>query len=362
MSSDEFWMRRALLIAEKGKPFTSPNPLVGALIVKNGKIISEGYHQKFGSPHAEIEALNRAGKKSIGATLYVTLEPCSTYGKTPPCTEAIKQSKIKKIVIGAIDPNPKHFGKSLRFFKNNGIQIKTKVLEEFALKQNESFVKWIKTGLPFVTLKMAQSLDGKIASRTGSSRWISGKKAREWVHGLRSESDAVLVGKNTLLRDDPRLTVRNGKVTKSPWRIVLDSNGEISKSARIFDQKGQTILVCSDKKTKDVIKKFKGKNVTILPVKEKNGRVNLAQLLKHLGSLGISSLLVEGGGEVAWSFIEGNFVDKLYWVIAPKIIGGRDAKTSIEGDGVTLLDNAPKVRPSAIQFLGEDLLFEGYLN
>ena len=359
---DEYWMNRALRLAEKGRPFTSPNPLVGACLVKHHQLIAEGYHTRFGCPHAEIEVLSRAGKKAAGATLYVTLEPCSTYGKTPPCTEAIKRAKIKKVVIGTIDPNPKHNGRSISFFKKNDIQVKTGILKGRVLEQNETFIKWIKSGLPFVVLKMAQSLDGKIASKTGSSRWISGEKARHWVHHLRARMDAVLIGKNTLFTDDPRLTARNGQISKLPWRIILDSNAESSVHSRIFKQKGPVVLVCLEQNAKKAVRKFDRLSVTVLPIQERKGKVDLHELMKHLGSVGISSLLVEGGGEVAWSFIEEKLVDKICWVIAPKIIGGRNAKTSVEGEGISLLDRAPKIRSLRSRFLGEDLLIEGYCN
>ncbi len=361
MIQDEYWMKQALSLAEKGRPQTSPNPLVGCVIVKNNKLIAQGYHTKYGAPHAEVEAINRAGSRVKGSTLYVTLEPCSTFGKTPPCTEIIKRAGIKRLVIGAVDPNPKHNGRAISILKKSRIQIKTGILKNEVLRQNESFVKWMKTGIPFVILKMAQSLDGKIATRTGSSRWISDRQARFWVHNLRSKVDAIVIGKNTFLMDNPRLTVRNGKLTKSPWRIILDSRGESSRQARIFHQKGPILLTCSEKYLNHVIKKYKNTGVTILPLKEKSGRLNLKQLLKHLGELGITSLLVEGGGEVAASFIEERLVDKIKWILAPKIVGGRDAKTSVEGLGIKELSNAPKIKSVQVSRLGEDFLLEGYL-
>ncbi len=361
LSQDEKWMKQALILAEKGRPWVSPNPLVGAVIVKHNRFISRGYHAKFGAPHAEIEALQKAGNRSRGATLYVTLEPCSTYGKTPPCTEAIKRAGIKRVVIGAIDPNPAHRGRAISIFKKNRIGITKWILEKDVLHQNEAFVKWITKGVPFVILKMAQSLDGKIASRTGNSRWISGPAARLWVHHLRSKIDAVLIGKNTLLRDDPRLTARNGKITRSPWRIILDPRGESSVSARIFKQSGPVILACSEHWLRRAVKKYAGQGVTILPLKERTGKLDLRQLLKFLGSMGITSLLVEGGGELAGSLIEQGLVDQVKWILAPKIVGGRNAKTSVEGMGTDLLSQAPRIKSVKMSQLGEDFLFEGYV-
>lgn len=354
-------MERALALAEKGRGLTSPNPIVGACLVKGNRLIAEGFHAFFGAPHAEIEVIRKAGRKTRGATLYVTLEPCSTYGKTPPCTEAICAAKIARVVAGTIDPNPKHRGRGISILKQSGIRVKAGVLKQESEKQNEAFSKWIRTGIPFVTLKMAQSLDGKIAARTGASRWISGPEARAWVHHLRASQDAIVVGKNTVLRDDPRLTVRNGRLRREPWRIVLDEKGVVSTRARIFRSAGPSVLVCSGKFFRRVSNKFRNTKVTILSVKASDGRLSLNQLLRHLGALGITSLLVEGGGEVAWSFFKSGFVDKVEWIFAPKIIGGRTAKTSVEGSGIDSLAKAYLIQPDRIVRLGDDILFEGYI-
>ncbi|MBI3999293.1 MAG: bifunctional diaminohydroxyphosphoribosylaminopyrimidine deaminase/5-amino-6-(5-phosphoribosylamino)uracil reductase RibD [Candidatus Omnitrophica bacterium] len=355
-------MRRALKLGEKGRGFTSPNPVVGACLVKKNRLISEGFHTCFGAPHAEVEALRKAGRDARHATMYVTLEPCSTYGKTPPCTEAIRKAGISRIVIGMTDPNPKHGGKGISIFKEQGIQVQVGVCKKEAEIQNEAFSKWVRTSTPFVVLKMAQSLDGKIASRTGQSRWISGPEARKWVHSLRASMDAVLVGKNTVLKDDPRLTVRNGKVVKEPWRIILDRKGAAPLQARVFRSRGPVVLACSQELFSRVLRKFRNTKVTIFPLKSKGGKLDLAELLQNLGAFGITSLLVEGGGEVAWSFLESNLVDKIEWVLAPKIIGGREAKTSVEGQGFASLVKALPIRSSRIVPLGSDFLFEGYLH
>lgn len=354
---DCYYMNLALTEAEKGRGSTSPNPIVGACVVKNNKLVSTGHHKKFGAPHAEVEAIRKAGLRAKNSTLYVTLEPCSTFGKTPPCTDLIKASKIKRIVIAAMDPNPSHSGRAVQILKKAGVKVETGILNNLAVKQNQSFFKWVRKKVPFVTLKMAQSLDGKIALKTGESRWITGAKARNWVHQLRACSDAVLVGKNTVMIDDPRLTVR-GRFGRQPWRIILDTKAEIPPTLRIFDQKGPVLVVCAKKFLRKAIKKFQYVNVSLLGVERKKNGLNLHQLLKKLGEMGIASLLVEGGGEIAWSFLDEGLVDQVKWVVAPKLIGGRMSKTSVEGEGVRLLKNSFLLRNLQMTPIGDDLLFE----
>lgn len=358
---DESFMIRALCLAEHGRGRTSPNPVVGACITRNDKIISEGYHQFFGGPHAEIEALRKTGKKSAGATLYVTLEPCSTYGKTPPCTDAIIQAKIKRVVIGALDPNPKHSGRGVQVLKKAGIHVTTGVLGEECSRANEGFFKWIRTGRPFVTLKMAQSLDGKIALASGKSKWITSEASRREVQNMRRRVDAVLVGKRTVLLDNPSLTVRGEKDSRNLYRIILDTNVSIPASKKIFKDGGPTILVCSNKAAKRALKKFSNVNVLILPLALKKGEIDLRRLVEGLGNFGITSVLVEGGGETAWSFLSGGLVDKIAWFVAPKLIGGRKSVTSLEGDGIISLEDAYRVQDFCVRMLGDDLLIEGYL-
>jgi diaminohydroxyphosphoribosylaminopyrimidine deaminase / 5-amino-6-(5-phosphoribosylamino)uracil reductase len=362
-TQDEMWMERALNLAHKGKGSVSPNPMVGACVVRNRKLIAEGYHQKFGGPHAEIEAFKRAkGNATRGATLYVTLEPCSTFGKTPPCVEAIVQAKISRVVMGVLDPNPDHSGRAVGILKKHGIRVTPHVLEGSAAKMIEAYAKWIQKRIPFVILKMAQSLDGKIASRTGHSQWITGEEARTWVQGLRASCDAILVGKNTVSQDNPRLTARNGKVLpRVPWRIILDRLGETSPQARVFQGPGNAILACARPALKKVVRKFRNTNVTVFPLQLRAGQLDLRELLSRLGALGITSLLVEGGGEVAWSFLEAGLVDKVEWFVAPKIVGGRQAKTSVEGLGFDSLTQALPIRTDRVIPIGRDILIEGYV-
>ncbi|MSR77582.1 MAG: bifunctional diaminohydroxyphosphoribosylaminopyrimidine deaminase/5-amino-6-(5-phosphoribosylamino)uracil reductase RibD [Candidatus Omnitrophica bacterium] len=361
LSRNEAWMKQALERAWQGRFRVSPNPLVGACLVRNHRLITEGFHAEYGADHAEVVALKKAGKKTLGATLYVTLEPCSTWGKTPPCIQAILDAGIREVVIGALDPNPLHHGKGIAALRKAGVKVSFGILAEEVKKQNEYFFKYARTGLPFVTLKMAQSLDGKIATREKKSRWITGKTARNFVHALRAEQDAILVGRNTLLTDDPRL-IPVGFEKKcrpeKPWRVVLDPRLEAPVSAKVFNEGPLTIRVISEK----ILLQKRGKKDplrgTLLPVPEtKSGRLDLKILLKKLGTLGIAKLLVEGGGELAWSLLEARLVDQLIWITAPKIIGGRSAVTSVEGSGFSDPNQALNLNIVRSEPLGEDWLF-----
>lgn len=358
--SDKFWMQRALRLAEGGRGLASPNPVVGACVVKNGKLISSGFHAGFGAAHAEAVALKRAGKKAKAATLYVTLEPCSTWQKTPPCTGAILESGVSRVVVAALDPNPKHAGRGIRWLKNAGLKLTVGVLKHDAEAQNEGFRKWIVTNRPFVILKMAQSIDGKIATSAGDSRWISGEESRKFVHELRSRVDAIVVGKNTVRRDNPLLSVRYVKSHWQPWRFALDTCAELSPSKKMFRSGSRAVLVCSERFLKRAVKKFRASSISILPVSEKEGWIDLVAFLKKLGALGITSLMVEGGGELAGSFLDRRLVDKVYFIIAPKVIGGRSAKTSVEGDGIRALRSMAEVRNIKVFTLGKDWVVEGY--
>lgn len=360
----EKWMRKALALASKGKYSTAPNPMVGACVVKNGKLIASGFHKEFGGPHAERMALEKIGKKAVGATLYVTLEPCSTWQKTPPCASLIVEKKIKKVVIGSLDPNPLNRQKGVRYLRRCGVKVEVGVLEGEVREQNKGFFTVMTAKRPFVTLKMAETLDGKIATHNGSSRWVSSSKSREFVHQLRTEQDAVLVGANTFYADNPRITAPSGAeclVHGKPWKIIMISDKTWTSKARIFEDDRLTILVFAASKAKSVMKtvnKIK-RSFTLLPVKDKKGRIDIAELLKKLAALGITKLLVEGGGELAWSFIKAGCVDCAIWIIAPKVFGGRDAKTSVEGDGVTLPAQAYSFSTENVTRSGEDWIFEG---
>ncbi len=361
----EKWMRRALELGEKGRFSTSPNPMVGAVLARAGKQIAEGYHEKYGGPHAETIALKKAGPRARGGSLYVTLEPCATWGKTPPCVAAILESGVREVFIAAVDPNPKNSGKGILALTKAGIKVRKGILSSEVQLQNEAFFKYARTGLPFVTLKMAQSLDGKIAARSGLSRWISSGVSRDFVHRLRAEQDAILVGTQTLLKDDPFLSPRfnpSGLIQKGkPWRIVLDRRLKISPAARVFRGEQITGIAISEKIFKNLpakTKKFKNSCI-LLPIPERQGKLDLRSLLKRLGGLGVAKLLVEGGGETAWSFLEAGLVDRFFWIVAPKFLGGSQAKTSVEGRGVARPSQAIRPKRLTCEPLGEDWLFEG---
>ncbi|HOW59696.1 MAG TPA: bifunctional diaminohydroxyphosphoribosylaminopyrimidine deaminase/5-amino-6-(5-phosphoribosylamino)uracil reductase RibD [Candidatus Omnitrophota bacterium] len=363
---DEKWMRWALALAAKGRFTVSPNPMVGACVVLNGKLVGSGYHEKFGGSHAEPHALLKAGEKSKGATLYVTLEPCATWQKTPPCAPLIKEKGIKEVVIGLLDPNPLNHGKGVRYLREQGIAVRCGILGDEVKKQNEGFLKYISEKRPFVTLKMAQTLDGKIATREGLSRWISSPPSREFVHRLRAEHDAVLVGKNTFYQDDPRLTVPKDSpalIAGKPWKVVMISGKGCPSKARVLRDDRLTILVFSEKHLKEICRNMNDRkgSVMFLPVKEKKGQLNVRELLEKLASMGITKLLVEGGGELAWSFLEGGCVDRVIWIVAPKIFGGRFAKTSVEGLGVRSPQKAFHFHAKNFLQSGGDWIFEGYL-
>ena len=315
-------MRRALELAKVRKGLTHPNPTVGCVIVKNGKIIGEGFHLKAGSPHAEVVALEKAGKAAQGATVYITLEPCSHYGKTPPCSLALIQAKVKRVVIATLDSNPKVAGRGVEMLKRAGIKVDIGILENEAVKLNEDFFWWITKKIPFVVLKIAQTLDGFIATLEGKSKWITNELSRKYVHLLRCQSDAILVGVGTVLKDNPELTVRNLPCEKQPLRIILDKNLRTPLDAKVLDTSlARTIIFTASKDSRkiDLIQK-KGVKVIQTPLDEKNN-LNLKWVLKKLGEIEIVQLLVEGGSHIFSSFYEKSLFNKLFLFVAPKIFG-----------------------------------------
>lgn len=354
----------ALRLAEKARGRTSPNPMVGAVVVKDGRVISRGYHKKAGTPHAEAVALKKAGQAAEGATLYVTLEPCShTDKRTPPCTLAIRESRISRVVVAMLDPNPKVSGGGVRALREAGIEVSTGVLEAEARRLNEAYIKHITTGLPFVTLKIAQTIDGKIATSTGESRWITGSKAREEVHRLRDANDAVLVGINTVLKDDPALTARI-QGGRDPIRVIVDSRLRIPLSARVLTQRSsaKTIVATLASAPKTKIKKIEQHGAGIIFTKPDKGRVDLMGLMKNLGSQGIMSVLIEGGAEINASALKSGIVDKVIIFIAPLIMIGRDSICSVAGEAPKRLADALRLRDVSSRFIGEDIMIEGYIS
>lgn len=355
------YTEKALLLAEEGRGYTSPNPLVGAVIVKNARIVGRGAHLRFGGPHAEINALSQAGGKARGATLYCTLEPCSTWGKTGPCTEAIIRSGITRVFVAAIDPNPENCGKGIRVLRRAGIKVECGMLSDRALKQNNGFVSIMTKGRPYIILKMAQSLDGKIATVQGESKWITSEESQQMVHKLRGSVDAVLVGTNTILMDNPRLTARNGSSKHNqPARIILDRDLKIESNARALRSNGvPSYYVTSRKNISRAISKLERTGAEVLGVAEKAGVLDMGNLMKTLVDKGITSILVEGGGEIAATLLKENLVDEVFWFIAPLFIGGRNAKTSVEGEGVLRLEKAYRLKKSIVHTVGNDIVIEG---
>ncbi|HUV52056.1 MAG TPA: bifunctional diaminohydroxyphosphoribosylaminopyrimidine deaminase/5-amino-6-(5-phosphoribosylamino)uracil reductase RibD [Dehalococcoidia bacterium] len=357
--NDEYYMRKALALARKGLGKTSPNPIVGAVIVKRGKIIGQGYHRCFGGPHAEIEAINDAKGNINGATLYVTLEPCCHVGKkTPPCLDTVLKYDLKRVVIGTIDPNPQVNGISVKALKKKGIETKVGVLEEECRKLNEAYFKYIQTGMPFVTLKFAQTLDGRIATLTGDSKWISSEKSLEWAHRLRSQHDAVMVGVGTVLKDDPQLTVRLTR-GRNPVRVVADSRLRTPLGAQILKKQEIAPTIIATTKRADLEKqiaiKALGVEVLVLP-EDREGEVNLSELLRSLGQRNISSILVEGGATTITSFVRQGLVDKLVIIIAPKILG--KGLETVGDLGIREVSRSFKLTFDKAYRKGEDLVIE----
>jgi diaminohydroxyphosphoribosylaminopyrimidine deaminase/5-amino-6-(5-phosphoribosylamino)uracil reductase len=362
---DAQFMRLALRLARRGYGATSPNPMVGAVLVKGEKIIGRGWHRRAGLPHAEIEALLDAEKNNFnprGATLYVTLEPCCTHGRTPPCTAAIISAGIKKVITGATDPNPKHAGKGFKILQRAEIEVVHGILADESVKLNEAFNHWIIHRTPFVTVKAAMTLDGKIATASGESKWITGEKARAHGMKLRQGSDAILVGINTILADNPSLTARSQN--KNLRRIVLDSMARTPLNVKIVNDEFAaftTIVVSKNAPKKRVVTLAKKANVIVAPtqnsrLKNENSKLDLKWLLKRLGAENVTSLLVEGGGEVNASFLLGEFAQRVAFFYAPKILGGRAARKGVAGDGVKNLAGAVQLREVEWRKLGEDLL------
>jgi len=363
MDSDERYMWMALDLARQGWGKTSPNPMVGAVLVKNGEVVGTGFHAKAGEPHAEIIALQEAGEKARAATLYTNLEPCCHYGRTPPCTDAIIKAGVRKVVIATYDPNPVVSGRGVQKLKDAGIKVKVGVLEEKARRLNEVFFKYITTKKPFVVVKTAMTLDGKIATSTGKSRWITGEKSRKFVHRLRSMSDGIMVGINTVLQDDPLLTVRlEGEKRVGPVRVIVDSKGRLPLDSKIVktSRETKTVLATTELAPQDKLEKLRALGVEILVLPGKNGRVDLQELMLALGKKEISVLLVEGGGTLNYSLLTENIVDKIYLFIAPMLLGGQQAPTPLEGVGISEIEDSWLVEKMEMKQLDKDLLIIGY--
>jgi len=357
--NDDYFMRKALALARRGLGKTSPNPMVGALFVRDGTIIGQGYHRRYGGSHAEVNAIEDAKTEINGATLYVTLEPCCHHGKkTPPCLNELLKYKLGRVVIGTADPNPQVNGRSIEAFKKRGIETTVGVLGEECQRLNEVYFKHIQTGMPFVTLKFAQTLDGRIASAGGDSRWISSEPSLKLAHKLRSHHDAVLVGAGTVLADDPRLTVRLVR-GRSPLRVVVDSGLRIPPKSKVLQEQetAPTLIAATSCADRGKLSSLKQKGIEVLNVSEGGeGEVDLKDLLSKLGERNISSILVEGGAAIITSFIRRKLADRLVVIVAPKLMG---AGTDAVGDlGIPDVSRALKLSLVKTYRSGEDLVID----
>ena len=362
-------MRRALQLAARGRGMTSPNPCVGAVLVRDGRVIGEGWHRRAGGPHAEVHALldaERRGEDPVGATIYVTLEPCSTTGRTPPCTEALLRADLGRAVVAAVDPNPRHGGRGLKRLRRMGMDVTEGVLRAAAERLNEGFNHWIVTGRPFVTVKAAMTLDGRIATAEGESKWITGPEAGRIAMRLRRGADAILVGINTVLMDDPSLTCRDsrqgGRVIRRLRRVVVDTRARTPLSSRVVSDEfaSDTLVVVGENAAKVRVERLR-RRVAVWSAPLRQGRVDLAWLLDRLGELEVTQLLVEGGGEVNGGFIDAGLAQRVAFFYAPKILGGVDAPRGVGGAGFESLSTMPEIVDPVWRRCGEDLFLTGLI-
>ncbi len=361
---DRNWMRRALDLAARARGRTSPNPMVGAVIVKDDQVVGEGFHAYAGSDHGEVAALREAEAAAAGATLYVSLEPCCHHGRTPPCADQIVHAGIRRVVAACEDPNPSVSGRGIAALRDAGITVEVGILGNEAARLNEAFFKHVRTGLPFVTLKVAASLDGKIATRTGESRWITGESARRRVHQLRNEVDAVLVGIGTVLRDDPFLTTRLGIAEqRDPIRVIVDNLSRLPLRAKAVNRASTapTLLAVSQMAPRSKLEALEREGVQVIVVENSPRRVSLERLMDALGKRGILSVMIEGGAEINASALREGIVDKVLVFLAPILIGGKSTPTAVGGDGIESLGQALRLRDVRIERFDDDILVEGYI-
>jgi diaminohydroxyphosphoribosylaminopyrimidine deaminase/5-amino-6-(5-phosphoribosylamino)uracil reductase len=359
------YMKRALSLAKLALGQVSPNPAVGAVVVKDGEVVGQGYTQPPGSWHAEIMALKQASEKARGGVMYVTLEPCCHYGRTPPCTKAIIETGVSEVHLAMLDPNPLVSGRGEDELEKEGIKTYVGEHEEEAKEINEAYIKFITTGMPFVTAKFAVSLDGKIATKSGDSEWISGSEARKYVHYLRYATDAIMAGANTVIADNPRLTCRyagkGGEARKQPLRVIVDGRGRTSSIAQVYNEPGKVLLALGKSVEPEKKEAFTQVGAELLELPSEEGLLDLEKLLKALGKRGITSVLVEGGGILLGSLFDCGLVDKVIAFIAPVIIGGKEAKTAVAGKGVDKVIDAAKLERVRLEKFGEDLMISGYV-
>jgi diaminohydroxyphosphoribosylaminopyrimidine deaminase/5-amino-6-(5-phosphoribosylamino)uracil reductase len=361
---DEKFMREALRLAKKGLGRTSPNPAVGAVVVRDGEIIARGYHKKAGARHAEAEALaGMEGKAREGDILYVTLEPCNHHGRTPPCTEAILKKGIKRVAVGMEDPNPQVSGGGCGRLAERGVEVRSGVMEAECRRLNEDFIKFVTTGRPFVVAKSALTLDGWTAARTGHSRWVTNERSRRFVHRLRDRVQGVMVGVGTVVADDPRLTTRlRNRRGKDPLRIIVDTHLRIPENARVLssDSPSETLIVMGEGVPPERLKKVERAGVSTLVCPEKEGRIDLGALLGLLGDMSVTSIMVEGGGTLMGSMIRERLIDKFYIFKAPKLLGGSDGIPMVSGPGPESMDHCLVLKDIRVRRFGDDILIRGY--
>lgn len=349
----EFYMQKCIKLAKKGEGRVSPNPLVGAIVLDDkGNMVGEGFHEKYGEAHAEVNALKQAGEKAYGGTLYITLEPCSHYGKTPPCADLVIEKGIKRLIIGMKDPNPLVAGRGLEKCKNAGIEVIEGVLEDECKKLNEVFIKDMTEKKPFIAIKSAITLDGKIATKTGSSKWITGENAREEVQNLRNKYDAILTSSSTVISDNPSLTCRK-EGGRNPIRVIVDSNLKTPKTSNVYNNDGTKVFLASLREAED----YNAENIIC---REKDGRIDLVDLTQKLYERGIKSILIECGGTLSGSFIKENLADKLYLFIAPKILGDKEACSFVMGFDVSQINECKNLSISSVKHFSPDIMIEAY--
>ncbi|MCF8069044.1 MAG: bifunctional diaminohydroxyphosphoribosylaminopyrimidine deaminase/5-amino-6-(5-phosphoribosylamino)uracil reductase RibD [Desulfobacterales bacterium] len=361
--NDLAYMKIALELAVKGAGYTSPNPMVGAVVVKEGKIIGKGWHEKVGGPHAEVNAINSADTSLEGADIYVTLEPCNHTGRTPPCTKMILEAGIKRVVVAMDDPNPDVAGGGNTFLRENGLEVISGICEAEAIKLNEAFIKYITEKKPFLTAKCACTLDGRIATRTGDAKWVTGEASRRYVHQMRHEMDAIMVGIGTVMADDPMLTARlEGIDIRHPVRVILDSKLSVPINAKVLGNDAKTIVVTGPDAFGERKAEIEDKGVNVLEVPLKNNRIDLGQLMKKLGEQGIMSILLEGGSSVMASALKADIVDKAMFFYAPKILGGDDGIPVCSGPGPKLMRDSLRLINISSRRFDDDILIEGYID
>lgn len=360
---DEKYMQLALELARKGKGWAAPNPLVGAIIVKDDRIIGQGFHEYYGGAHAEVNAVASARENVEGSTIYINLEPCAHVGKTPPCSKLLVEKKFKKAVISMLDPNPLVAGQGVKKLEEAGIEVVTGVLEKESRELNEIFLSYITSKRPFVVMKTAMSLDGKIATASGESQWISGEESRKQVHRLRHELSGIMVGVGTILADNPSLTARLPQ-SRQPLRIVADSRLRIPLDAKVLQDQdqAQTLIAttpCADAKK---IAQLTARGIKVLITESLDGRVDLKDLMEKLGQKEIDSILLEGGAALNFSALQAGIVNKVQAYLAPIIIGGKEAKSPVEGPGIGHLSEAFQIQEMSVQSVGKDVFIEGYIH